>query len=147
MLLKYFEHSWEPVPGKCEIRCRVCGETQEQHDWNHCICRICGTKKPSTYKVHDWVTKNSCTYKCSVCGIEKPNEDESAHVWQELSGCRKICVNCGAIAYSHAYELIEIITSGDSYWDGTEVYKCNKCGNKGFNNNKEDGLVPNRLID
>ena len=71
----------------------------------------------------------------------KPN----THNWTDVGICRKICMNCGKVAYNHNY-----VTLHDKSWNTDYgfyiAYRCSKCGREGAREENPGG-VTNTLQD
>lgn len=85
------DHEWEEVAGKCEKRCRICGQIRlMDHSWKDCKCTVCNKQRDEG---HQWVGKEgSCYQTCAVCG----KRQTIPHRYQPIPGeCREKCVVCG----------------------------------------------------
>ena len=64
-------HSFQPVAGKCEQECSICGKIEKKHEYQP--------------------VSGACTLKCANCGKTKVK-----HVFQLVPGrCLKQCLVCG----------------------------------------------------
>jgi hypothetical protein len=73
----YKAHKFQRIPGTCNEKCTVCGKVIEKlakyHEWNGCVCKICGAGR------HEWIpgpermvgnTGHTVQeYKCRLCGV------------------------------------------------------------------------------
>ncbi|MCL2002938.1 MAG: hypothetical protein FWG72_02905 [Oscillospiraceae bacterium] len=87
------KHDHRYAPDKCRYVCSKCGDSPalEKHDWNKCICRVCGKQLGlSDYSHHTWESVSGVCGKerCSVCGLE--NDSALVHNWNKCT-----CLTCG----------------------------------------------------
>lgn len=89
--LIHSDHEWEATAGKCEKRCRICGQIRLiEHSWNGCKCTVCGKERDEG---HQWaVNEKACFQTCKICGKFKA----IPHRYQPIPGiCREKCIVCG----------------------------------------------------
>lgn len=113
-------HNWE------HGQCRRCGETHEKHQWEQMPgkcklrCLVCGFDKETA---HQWMPfDGTCREKCAFC-----SEERASHRWV-LQGCIRVCSKCGKSEGKHHW--MKIVHSHakphpDTYSDGC---KCTECG-------------------
>ena len=81
-------HRFEPVEGKCEEKCALCGEIRVLPcTWHHCACQRCGALRDEQ---HDWMDTAQCEQVCRVCGRERQH-----HRWQAVDRGVDKCKRCG----------------------------------------------------
>lgn len=129
-MCKYFGHKYKkdscvclrcgetvhPLKHVKFCKCEWCGKIiypyqKKHHDWDGCICRICGLKLNENNPAHDW---NKCV--CRKCGIIAEPCDKK-HDWE----CG-VCKNCGGEIHKNA----PIINEGHVL--ETRGCVCARCG-------------------
>ena len=81
-------HLFEPVEGKCEQVCSLCGKAEALPcEWHHCACVRCGNTRD---KHHDWMNTSECEQVCRICGKER-----SRHSFQPVERGVDRCERCG----------------------------------------------------
>lgn len=108
-------HLFQPITGKCEERCAVCGKVKTlSHQWNYCQCERCGEQRD---ECHDW---EGC--KCRKCGKVR----EEGHDWE---GCK--CRKCGKVREEgHDWKVFprDRIVASEKTISREHMLKCSICG-------------------
>ena len=104
-------HEFQPVPGKCQEKCGVCGKVRAaEHQWKGCKCERCGAVRDEGHEYRP--VPGKCEEKCGVCGKTR----ETEHQWK---GCK--CERCGKTRNEgHKYEPVP----------GGEGKRCVYCGRR-----------------
>jgi hypothetical protein len=103
-----------------DARREACGKVG--HDFEGCKCKRCGAED---YSNHEW---NKCV--CSLCGglrlrgYKKDSVQYHAGPMIEVGQCKIKCSACGTVLYDHVYH--ESVSGGAMY------YGCKKCGQGGY---------------
>jgi len=116
-------HIFEELPGKCLERCSRCGYETENHDWQGCVCRVCGAKRDLSFAHHTWQrVPGKCLKRCATCGEEQAAYHEFS---DDFSGC--VCKKCG-LKTEHNYETY---LSFDNWGEvANHAVRCSNCGHE-----------------